>query len=158
MDVPPEIHDAVLASCPACDAPVNVDASAYAGELPCPGCGNHLWLLRTKAQGAIVLTFLPWRPGCEASRRVEEAIQTSDDLSRVVADLSRLRFISSPLLGILIMLHRKVNAVQGSLKLCGLHPNIEEVLKVTRLNTLFSICDDRQSAFSSFGTSARNQT
>lgn len=64
----------------------------------------------------------------------------------IVLDLSAVRFLSSVMLDILGQLRRRVGTDRASLRLCGVHPQVLAVLKVTRLDTLFPIDADRDAA------------
>jgi len=122
-----------------------------AGDAPCPGCGNLLWFLRKPVGEAVVLTFLPGlMVGSEALQRINEVTAAAGDLSRVVLDFRCLRFITSLFLGMLVTLHRRAVVAGGTLKLCGLRPEIREVFQATKLDAVFAIYDDQQSALASF--------
>ena len=63
-------------------------------------------------------------------------------LSRIIVDCSKLEYISSYGLGVLVRLHAKLAKRGGDVKLASVPGLIEQVLQVTRLNTLFSIYPD----------------
>ncbi len=58
---------------------------------------------------------------------------------RLVLDLAGIRYLTSTALGKLVSLNRKVRSAGGSLSLSNLCPAVEEVLVVTRLDTLFEV-------------------
>lgn len=68
----------------------------------------------------------------------------------ILLDLSPVEFLSSAALGMLGMIHRKVWAAKGRLKLCGIRPEVLQVFKVTKLDSLFDIHDGRESGLASF--------
>ena len=39
-------HEGEPGTCPICSAEVRIDDSLWFGETACPGCGEHLWLIR----------------------------------------------------------------------------------------------------------------
>ena len=55
-----------------------------------------------------------------------------------------------PALGKLINLKKKVAAVKGKLKLCCIHPDLLEVFRITRLDQVFEIYPEEQSALDKF--------
>ena len=59
-------------------------------------------------------------------------------------------FMSSAALGKLITLHKKLTGVKGKLALCGISPQIFEVFAITKLDKIFKIHKDYQTALTSF--------
>jgi len=90
----------------------------------------------------------------------EQNIQMiGDDLFRLVDELGRrkiilnfgnVEFLSSAALGKLITMNRKVQAVRGKLILCNITKEIREVFEITKLDKLFTITGDEQSALQAF--------
>ncbi len=58
---------------------------------------------------------------------------------RIVLKLGNVTYMSSAGLGVLIALHKKMQAAGGCLVLCDLRPAVQELITVTRLNNLFTI-------------------
>ncbi len=58
---------------------------------------------------------------------------------QVRLDLAGVRFVSSAALGALIALNRKVQAIGGKLSLCNLNQEMKEVIRATKLDTVFDI-------------------
>jgi anti-anti-sigma factor len=97
------------------------------------------------------LTFLPGlMSGSEAMDRVNQVKEAVAASSRLILDLSRMRLVSSMFLGMLVALHRGIMAVNAAVKLCGLQPFVLDVFESTKLDTVFDICGDEQSALNSF--------
>jgi anti-sigma B factor antagonist len=137
--------------CPACGEPFVPDPSSPEEEGPCPYCRRPVWFVRKPLNEAIVLTFLTGLvSGSESLGRLDEVTSAVGNASRIVVDLSRMRFISSMFLGMLVALHRRVVAAQGALRLCGLRSGEQEVFRATRLDTVFDIREDEASALASF--------
>jgi len=65
---------------------------------------------------------------------------------RIVLDFVNVAHMSSSALGMLITLHKRVREKAGQLRLCNIRPTIYEVFVITRLNEVFSICPDRDTA------------
>jgi anti-sigma B factor antagonist len=70
--------------------------------------------------------------------------------SRLLLNFSNVMYLSSAALGKLIQLKKKVGAIKGTMKLCCIHPDLLEVFKITRLDQVFPIYKDEQSALDSF--------
>ncbi len=61
-----------------------------------------------------------------------------------------MHLVSSMFLGMLVVLYRRMMAVHGMVKLCGLHADTLEVFAITKLDRVFDICGDEQTALNSF--------
>jgi anti-sigma B factor antagonist len=70
--------------------------------------------------------------------------------SRIVLDLSGLRFADSSGLGAFIWCLRTSNANGGDLKLCGVLSHVREVFEIVRLNRIFDIYPTRDEAIRAF--------
>jgi anti-sigma B factor antagonist len=68
---------------------------------------------------------------------------------RLVLDFCNVQFLSSAVLGLLMRISKKVYEKEGQLKLCNISPRIFEIFKITRLNKIFDICEDVESAIDS---------
>jgi anti-sigma B factor antagonist len=137
--------------CPACGEPFVPDPASPEEEGPCPHCRHAVWFLRRPRDEAVVLTFLTGLvSGSESLGRLDEVTSAIGSTSRIVVDLSQMRFISSMFLGMLVALHRRVVAAKGALRLCGLRAGEREVFRATRLDTVFDIREDEASAMASF--------
>lgn len=69
--------------------------------------------------------------------------------AHVVLNLARLRLVSSMFLGMLLGLQKALLAADGTLRLCGLPPEVSAVFAVTKLNRVLAIVADEQSALES---------
>ncbi|GIW73859.1 MAG: hypothetical protein KatS3mg103_0381 [Phycisphaerales bacterium] len=58
--------------------------------------------------------------------------------------------MSSAALGTLITIERKVSNKHGQLRLADIDPQIQEVFSITKLDRIFVIHEDSQSALKSF--------
>ncbi len=85
--------------------------------------------------------------------------EIGDELSKLVADgdgikilvsFKSVEHLSSAALGMLIKLNKQVSDANGTLKLSNISPQIYEVFKITRLNKLFDIHEDTDSALAAF--------
>jgi anti-sigma B factor antagonist len=61
---------------------------------------------------------------------------------KIVVDLSPLRYVTSAVLGKFITLHRRLGRSNGQLILCHLSPELQEVLRTSKLLTYFNTAED----------------
>ena len=73
-----------------------------------------------------------------------------DAHNRLVLDLSRLRFVDSSGLGAFISCLRKLHAVGGDLKLCGMSKPVRAVFELVRMHRVFDILETPEQAVRSF--------
>jgi anti-anti-sigma factor len=96
----------------------------------------------------------------ECSGRLVEGAETAAldrqvrDLQTVyryfVLDLHDVPFVDSSGLGLLVRLLARLRRASGDLKLCGVAPNIQKSLSVSRLNTVLATYDDVPRALEAF--------
>jgi len=89
----------------------------------------------------------------------ENILEVGDQLYSLVEDeghkqillnFGNVQYLSSAALGKLINLKKKVGAAKGKLKLCCIHPDLLEVFRITRLDQVFEIYPDEQTALDKF--------
>lgn len=75
-----------------------------------------------------------------------------DQLSRkkILLDLNNISLLSSAALGKLIRFNERVKGIGVTLILCGLNAHISEYVKRTRINRLFNIQQDQETALQCF--------
>ena len=78
----------------------------------------------------------------------EQLFSLVDELGRrkVLLNFKNVEFLSSAALGKLITMNRKLQTAGGKLVLCEIDPQIYEVFEITKLNKLFNIQKDEQTA------------
>lgn len=64
----------------------------------------------------------------------------------LLLDFGSVRFLSSAALSRLIQVKKRLGAVGGRLRLCAIEPDLREVFRITRLDTVFEIHKDAESA------------
>jgi anti-sigma B factor antagonist len=64
----------------------------------------------------------------------------------VIVEMTKLDYIDSAGLGVLVSTLKLVNDRQGGLALVGLVPGVTRVFRVTGLDTIFTICGDEAEA------------
>jgi anti-sigma B factor antagonist len=83
-----------------------------------------------------------------------EQLQGVLDEKRVrdlVLDFRKVQFLSSAVLGRLILAHKKLQSAGGRVVLCGVASEILEVFKITKLDKVFTITEDAKAALAAFG-------
>jgi anti-anti-sigma factor len=66
--------------------------------------------------------------------------------TRLVVNFAGVRYLSSEVLGILAGLQGEVDAVRGSIVLCGLDPLLRDMVRITHLDRVFDVCGDEAEA------------
>ena len=79
--------------------------------------------------------------GRELHRLIEEEGHT-----RLVVNLTGVRYLSSEVLAILAGLQRKVDPARRSIMLCGLDPLLRDMVRITHLDRVFDIYKDEAEA------------
>lgn len=69
---------------------------------------------------------------------------------KMLLDFANVDYLSSAALGKLITLHKRVREKKGDLKFCAIKPKIYDVFRITKLDKIFDIHDDRAKALGSF--------
>ena len=83
---------------------------------------------------------------------VQQLGQELDDLLEkeyaklMVINFSKIKFLSSAVLGKLISLNKKIHAMKGRLAFCSINSDIMQVFKITKLDKLIPIRDDEDDA------------
>ena len=63
---------------------------------------------------------------------------------KYLVNFRHVQFMSSAMIGKLVMLHKKAKADGVDFRLCNITPNVMEVFKLTRLNKIFTIETDEE--------------
>jgi anti-sigma B factor antagonist len=69
---------------------------------------------------------------------------------KVLADMSDVSFVASLALRMLLMSLKSVQPQGGDLRLAGLQPQIAEIFRKSRFDTLFKIYPDREAALAAY--------
>ena len=82
-----------------------------------------------------------------APRLREHLIQLGDEgVIRLVADLSRVEFLDSTGIGVLVGAHRRLKSAQGALALVCPHERLLKIFRITGLDGIFHIYDSVDAA------------
>jgi len=66
--------------------------------------------------------------------------------TRLVVNFAGVSYLSSEVLGILAALQGDVGPARGQITLCGLDPLLRDMLRITRLDGVFDVCNDEAGA------------
>ncbi len=69
---------------------------------------------------------------------------------RLLLNFSGVGFMSSAMIGKLVLLNKKCKTDEITLKLCGISGNVSEVFKIMKLNKIFQIYKTEEKALKSF--------
>jgi anti-anti-sigma regulatory factor len=131
--------------CPGCGGPILLTPVTTA-EQPCPHCRHRLWFLRRCVGDVLVITFLPGLTSrFGSSEQVDEVVLAIGKASRLLLNLGHLHVVSSAFLGMLMELSKRLASSPG-LKIFGVEPESLRVFTATKLDELFRIYDDEESA------------
>jgi anti-sigma B factor antagonist len=83
----------------------------------------------------------------------EELYDLVDNKARkkLVLDFSKVQFLSSSALGVLITLRKKAAAIKGDIVICGLRKDLMKVFEITNLNKMFTFAANEEKALAHFG-------
>jgi anti-sigma B factor antagonist len=73
-----------------------------------------------------------------------------EDNTRLVLDLSRLRFVDSSGLGAMLSCLRQLGAKGGDLKLCGMSKQVRGLFELVRMHRIFDIYGTKEEAVHAF--------
>ena len=80
----------------------------------------------------------------ELKRTVRIRLDAGD--RKFVLDFHRTGFVDSSGLGVLVSLSKRIREEEGELRLVGLSEELRTTFELTRLDTLFQICESRAAA------------
>ena len=81
----------------------------------------------------------------QAGDLLEQYLSTSL-APNIIIDLERVRLMTSAMIGELVKFKKRCDQEKRNLKICGLTKDVAEVFKVTRLDKVFKIYNDRKKA------------
>jgi len=73
-----------------------------------------------------------------------------DAHTRVVLDMSELRFVDSAGIGAILSCLRRLSAKDGDLKLCGVTKPVRASFEIARMHRIIDILDTREEALAAF--------
>jgi anti-anti-sigma factor len=81
-----------------------------------------------------------------------ELLELADQADgKMLLDFQDVAFMSSSMIGRIVMLNKKCKASKTDLKMCNIGPSVMGVFEITRLDKIFKIYDSVDDALSAFG-------
>ena len=80
-----------------------------------------------------------------------EMVATAAQNKKMLLNFQGVQFMSSAMIGKLVLLNKTSQGAEIDLKFCTISPNVLEVFKITRLNKVFKIYADEEKAMKAFG-------
>ena len=73
------------------------------------------------------------------------------DRKKLILDFSKVQFLASGAVGVVISLQKKMAAARGRLVICGLRKALMRVFGILKVEKLFTFCPDEAQALNVFG-------
>ena len=98
--------------------------------------------------GEVLIVRLTGRLDSSAAPGAEQTFVgvLGDGAPHLAIDLSKLEYISSAGLRVLLIVAKKVQQARGKVALCGLSPNVRENFAISGFDAIFSIQPDAAAA------------
>ncbi len=108
--------------------------------------------MKTDRVDDVLIINLPARLDAAGIAAIEHELaeMMNQHRGKVLADMSEVNFVASLALRMLLTNLRAVQAYGGDLRLCHLQPQIAEIFRKSRFDTLFKIYPDRESALAAY--------
>jgi anti-sigma B factor antagonist len=84
----------------------------------------------------------------ELSNAVADFVEQGN--KKLIIDLSKVDYLNSTAIGVLVKAHTTYKKHQGQVKLCGINKNINNIFVITKLTMVFDVCESRDDAMKSF--------
>ncbi len=107
---------------------------------------------KREVDGITILNVSGEMYGGEDNMKIVEVLSELADQNKLdaIINLSKVKWISSQGLGILVSARSRYSKKGGMLKLCSPNDRIIGILQVTRLNLIFDVFDTKEEAIKSF--------
>ena len=69
---------------------------------------------------------------------------------KLVIDLSKVTYLNSTAIGVLVSAHTTFSKNKGHVKLCGINKNINNIFVITKLTLVFDVMESREDAIKAF--------
>jgi anti-anti-sigma factor len=104
---------------------------------------DDVLVVRFQAQKILADTMI-----AQVGRELLELVDESD--GKLLLNFQGVTFMSSAMIGKIVLLSKKCGANKTAVKLCNIAANIREVFEITRLNKIFSIHESEEDAMAAF--------
>jgi anti-sigma B factor antagonist len=72
------------------------------------------------------------------------------EYQKLLIDLSKVEYLNSTAIGVLVSAHTTYSKKGWHVKLCGLNKNVKNIFVITKLTLVFEVFDTREDAVKSF--------
>jgi anti-anti-sigma factor len=103
----------------------------------------------TLQEPSILEAAMVERMGTELYRLVDNGA-----CKKLILDFTKVKFLASGAVGVLINLHKKFAATKGKLVVCGLRKELTKVFEILKIEKLFTFCPDEAAALAVLGFTA----
>jgi len=69
---------------------------------------------------------------------------------KLIIDLSKVTYLNSTAIGVLVQAHTTYAKNKGHVKLCGINKNINNIFVITKLTMVFDVAETREDAVKTF--------
>jgi anti-anti-sigma factor len=113
------------------------------------------------AAGCLIITLLPelndkqWADIEKVGTEIVDRLNQSES-PRLVLDLTRLGYMGSAMVALIVRLYKAVNGRGGRMVVVNTHELVFEVLKLAGLTKLWTIVDSREKGYTALGVKARD--
>ena len=109
--------------------------------------------LKSKKKGEIWIIEIigPIKSGMEfdLADKLESCLHGAE-VPKFIIDLKKVPFINSAALGIFLSVFKESERLHGRFSLCGVHGEVDNLLGITKLNSVFEIFKNQDDALDSF--------
>ena len=94
-----------------------------------------------------------WLDALQIDQLGKELYRLIDDMDRrqILVDFTKVQFLASSAVGVLVNLRNKVNERKGTLVICGMQPHLMRVFEIMNLTKVFTFCANEKEAMRVFG-------
>ena len=108
-------------------------------------------LILETVDGITIVTFTGPKVGAEAREELYSLVETQGN-RKLILNFENVRSLSSAPIGMLVNLMNKAASADGVVRFCQLDPDVQEIMRLTRVEGLFSIFANEQDARDSFSS------
>jgi anti-sigma B factor antagonist len=130
--------------CPVCGS--RVDPGSGLHNPPCPRCGHLLWFSSECVGDVTVVHLTDNRIAVMELLDLLDIAVLDGSVGKLLLDFRGIQTVSSAALGKMVKLIGRARSVSGRLALCRLHPDLRQVLRITRLDLIFDIHESEAEA------------
>ncbi len=106
-------------------------------------------MLNTKKVGEKLVVYLEGRLDVSVANEVEEELARlidNENQKHIILNMDKVEYMSSSGFRACIATLRKLNAQEGTLKLCNIRPSVRRIFDVIELTSLFDIFENESEA------------